>query len=794
MNDRWRKAAFLLAAVLAVSLAGACVQAQDVYIVQSRAGGLNHDHYSETGTLGDSNSQGTAPGLIVGIGSRIMYGQGFDPPDRSAIYHFTPNVTSDYNVYVTWVPSTNGNTAFHHVITHEDTGSGTVTELQMDQTKNGSTWVLLGKFHLLAGKEYTVVQDNKTGGGVGRCEAIKWEKAGNPCLNTPDVKVVGPLAAGQTTVTVTEVTGPASGVKVYTTDGTTATPIGTGSNTDLGGGRVAAGVTPLFAGERIVATQTINTQEGCVPTTGLLVGYGPNTAVKLTLGVRDGVAQAPIGSDGGGTNDQIEWIGATDQVQAGFNAAPIGKTVFPSPSWQTVTFAAPLAGGTDPVRIPTYGGTGGGVLDGPYGVIEELAVTMGSNPCDRYNVGNYVLYIDNVKNGTTTVEDFEAYAAGTSEVLFNLPKDIDFSGFMLTEPNLSVIDDTKGDASSKSLRVEWQFAPAIANSWVRLSTLDAPGGRPNPVVDLTKPISFRILLLSVNMDGTLSITNPADKTVVSGSDATFSVTPSGAVGTVKYQWYKNRYPVGTSSPTLTLPGVGALDNGAKIMVVACDSQKTVYSSEATLTITVKPGPVGDAIGKPDGAEVEMSNAVVVTHSTATDFWVQEQDRSAGIRVMSTQNPPVNTLVTGLKGIMRTDANTTERYIEAGGNVTLGAAYTPLPLGTSNKTVGGSKPAGGAGLPDVGLLVKIWGKVTAFDFTDPFVAFVDDGSGVANDTPAGLVMEKVPGVKVTPLAPLGVFPTPGDFVVIRGIVRLQKVGDPATVIRVVEPLEILETIQ
>jgi hypothetical protein len=92
----------------------------------------------------------------------------------------------------------------------------------------------------------------------------------------------------------------------------------------------------------------------------------------------------------------------------------------------------------------------------------------------------------------------ESFNAG-DEVLVQEPT---FSGStagnLLNLPSVSAIDDTKGDASSKSVRLEWQFKQESTSQWIRATSnsvspavLDGLG---NPQVNLTQPIKLRVLL------------------------------------------------------------------------------------------------------------------------------------------------------------------------------------------------------------------------------------------------------------------------------------------------------------
>jgi hypothetical protein len=295
---------------------------------------------------------------------------------------------------------------------------------------------------------------------LGAGEQVAWNFL---VCGAPDVSIGGPLAAGQSTVTVTDVSPAASGVTVYSFDGVTETQIGTalGNRTDT----VTVNVSPsISAGDQIYATQTIEGSTGCIPTSGALVGDNENSGIKLALGVRE-------------ADSSIEWIGASTAI----DGAPQGKTVSVSPNWQTVEFDL-----TDSL----LGFTGDGAIADPANLIlEHVAISIDSA---SGNTGPYTLYIDNVVNDVTTIEDFETAGLGT-QVLFRQPR---FSGTtlddLLTAPDVSEVVDTQADASVQSNVVEWQWVDATDQRWIRLTTDGF-----TPAIDLTAPkkLTLRVLLL-----------------------------------------------------------------------------------------------------------------------------------------------------------------------------------------------------------------------------------------------------------------------------------------------------------
>ncbi len=133
--------------------------------------------------------------------------------------------------------------------------------------------------------------------------------------------------------------------------------------------------------------------------------------------------------------------------------------------------------------------------------------------------------------------------------------------------------------------------------------------------------------------------------------------------------------------------------------------------------------------------------------------------------------------------MATNPETGERYIDASGKTaSIGSPFTPKPLGLTNRAAGGSRVTNGVGVPNDGLLVTVWGRVTGVDFSVPISFYLDDGSGVVNDTPTDFIPSPVPGVKVLVES---FFPSIGDYCKVTGISRLAR-KDGRT-FRVVEAL-------
>lgn len=232
----------------------------------------------------------------------------------------------------------------------------------------------------------------------------------------------------------------------------------------------------------------------------------------------------------------------------------------------------------------------------------------------------------------------------------------------------------------------------------------------------------------------------------------------------------------TASTNATRNGL-TLENGITYFwYVQAKSANGVWSDVGVSggTIVQAPSKIGAAKKKADLAQVTLENVVVTKMAldesfNPIGFFAQEQDQSAGVLVKwSGSMPSVNTLVS-VVGQVGTQGP--ERFVEAS-NVTTGAAFTATPVGVTNLAAGGSNATGGAGLPNDGILATVWGKVTAIDFSSA-TFYIDDGSGVVNDTPTAFVPNKVAGLKVRAVASTP-FAT-DTYYKVTGIVRLETAG-------------------
>lgn len=166
----------------------------------------------------------------------------------------------------------------------------------------------------------------------------------------------------------------------------------------------------------------------------------------------------------------------------------------------------------------------------------------------------------------------------------------------------------------------------------------------------------------------------------------------------------------------------------------------------------------------DGVAVSLGR-VSVTASVKYATYVEQIDRSAGILVTTTGTFNQGELL-NIIGEIRTASNG-ERYINPLSAAPTGRTLLLQPVGMTCRSLGGGN-AGlqrgvveGQGLNNIGLLVRVWGRVIAQDPSpQPLWFKIDDGSGVSVKI-SGLVLIYAPGLN--------------KYVGVTGISSCEKIG-------------------
>ena len=550
---------------------------------------INNEVIAATQVIGgvETCHNGTAPTTTVGVDCTLTA----KPTAISGAWIDNPNPVTVSGVLAsaTLVSIYDGTTATL-LASQTFTGGSTPSSVDFDMTG------LLVAGHTL----YATQTAPQTSGSVESCVA------GAPstvvlalkCQATPALPqssaIDGPLAAGQTTVTVVGVDANATEVKVYANSSTVigdATGLATPHATTV----IVPLTTPLVKGDTIGANQVKGGIESCTQNSsaGPKVGGGSNAKVGVALDLY-AVTGANTVVVGGTT-----WF-------AGSTSLPAPSTVLtPSVGWQTVTWALndpaiSMNWVLGPSSVPFTMNTSGGV------VLEGIWLTV--DPSDTSDTGPYNIYIDNIKNGTYSSLDFEAIADGAVPAVdpMSLPNSSLHRGAGLnTPPNVSMVTSVNTDVGARCNQLNYQFFNSGINGICPSMTTVASWNR---TVDPTQPLSMRILVLPVGCTtAALSISQPAPKALVSAQADSITMVPTtsnyGGTAALTYQWKKNGVSItdagditGTTSATLNFASPVCGDAGT-------------YTCAVTDTLTGCT-PVGTY--DPSGIYTSECNPIVVT--------------------------------------------------------------------------------------------------------------------------------------------------------------------------------------
>lgn len=186
-------------------------------------------------------------------------------------------------------------------------------------------------------------------------------------------------------------------------------------------------------------------------------------------------------------------------------------------------------------------------------------------------------------------------------------------------------------------------------------------------------------------------------------------------------------------------GVLGTNNGIRTISTVSGPDMDYWISMPQFSI-FDSGKIGWAKSQLDGTYLTLPQKVV-TAVFPGYFYVEESDRSAGVRVISSRYIAVGKVI-NISGANITTIDG-EKCLT---NCTLQIASNPTtqiaPLGMTNKSLGAGNWAwendgssrgqigveGGIGLNNVGLLVRIWGRITHIDAQRRWYV-IDDGTGL-----------------------------------------------------------------
>ena len=183
-------------------------------------------------------------------------------------------------------------------------------------------------------------------------------------------------------------------------------------------------------------------------------------------------------------------------------------------------------------------------------------------------------------------------------------------------------------AAGTSLSYQWKkngadIPGATSSSYTTpATTLADNGAKYLVIVSNTEgqvPSSAATLTVSDTAMAPAITTQPAAQSVTAGQTATFLVTATGT--SLKYQWKKGGTDIaGATASTYTTPATSMADSGAVFTVVVSNSEGSVTSNNATLTVTaavVVPVVVAPAIDTQPAAQTVTEGQTATFSVTAT---------------------------------------------------------------------------------------------------------------------------------------------------------------------------------
>lgn len=272
--------------------------------------------------------------------------------------------------------------------------------------------------------------------------------------------------------------------------------------------------------------------------------------------------------------------------------------------------------------------------------------------------------------------------------------------------------------------------------------------------------------LTVNQQTAIT-TQPADQSVSPGDTVSFSVAAQGAQ--LSYQWQMSTdglvwSDVGTDSDTYSFVA-GINDTGRKFRCKVTGTCGSVTSATALLTVSFDALSIPEAKLLADQESVALL-AKAVTYTAGQYFYIEEDSRVSGIRVEYPHGLMIGDRA-DIFGAMSTNING-ERFISAASVVKNGSGVI-YPLFMVGSSVGGQDwyfdPISGAGqmgflqtagLNNIGLLVKVAGKVVGRDIGTGTIC-IDDGSGSAAESCLTVLINPAMGL-----------PNVGDMVAVTGV--------------------------
>ena len=246
------------------------------------------------------------------------------------------------------------------------------------------------------------------------------------------------------------------------------------------------------------------------------------------------------------------------------------------------------------------------------------------------------------------------------------------NGFTVTGPSLPL---TLAEGQSATFMA--RFAPhtigeasgSLLITKTQASTPQLTGGSGSATPSITtEQKTFAMAGTGVPVAPSIT-TQPASRTVTAGQTATFSVTSSGAAP-LSYQWSKNGAAIsGATSSAYTTPVTTSADSGSQFTVAVSNTNGTVTSSAATLTV--------QASGQITASATNLNYGNITVGSSRLLSVTLTNKGASGVSI---SNVTLSGAGLSLGGV------SSGLILSAGSTATLNVTFAPSAAGTLNGSV------------------------------------------------------------------------------------------------------------
>lgn len=236
---------------------------------------------------------------------------------------------------------------------------------------------------------------------------------------------------------------------------------------------------------------------------------------------------------------------------------------------------------------------------------------------------------------------------------------------------------------------------------------------------------------------------------LTGDSATITATATGSNGISSVDFYMDGKHLGSDT---TLPYSITFDSTLytvgqhKIEVRAIDASAVATQGWTSTTMTIENpisnlSVIADAFPSQDKQGVRATGKIVSAGTVemgGSEFYIQEENGTSGIRVISSTVVEEGDVVT-VVGDLTTPSG--ERSIQAVSvDILENQTKQAKPFGMPNRSIGGSDVneytkgvTGGAGLRNIGVLIRTWGKVKYVGGEQESFFYIDDGSRMQDNS-------------------------------------------------------------